>query len=77
MKVALQKNDDTEKHEENVLECKQNNHSKMVEIMGSLQKNNNAAVHELKCKHNKLSKKVNMKVVLQKNYDMGKRHFRA
>jgi len=65
--VALQKDYDTEKHKEDELECKQNNHSKTVEIMGSTQKNNDTAVHELKCKHNKLSKKVNVKVVLQKN----------
>jgi len=67
-----QKNSDTKKHEDNELECKQNDHSKRVEIMGSLQINNDTAVHELKCKQTKLSKKVNVKVALQKNYNTEK-----
>jgi len=67
-----QKNSDTEKHEDNEVECKQNDHSKTVKIIGSSQKNNDTAVPELKCKQNKLSKKVNVKVALQKNYVMEK-----
>jgi len=71
-----QKNSNTEKHEDNELECKQNDHSKTVELIGSPQINNESAVPELKCKLNKLSKKVNVKVAPQKNYDTEKREDR-
>jgi len=70
--VAQQKNSGMEKHDKHELECKQNDSSKMVKIMGSPQKNNNTGVHELKHKQNKLSKKINMKVVPQKKSSMKK-----
>ena len=74
MTVSLLKNNDTKSVPEEIemideLECKQNKHSKKIEIIVSPQKNNDTAVHELKCKQKKWSKKVDVKVALQKNND--------